>query len=83
MSPADKAAGTVPHAGPVAAVNDLRGMFVPSSGGPITGMVSLLTRGSANAWISLTGVGAVKTSRQERNLLVTKQETLCTALGNR
>ena len=58
-------------------------MFDMSSGAPITSVVRLLTRGSANAPISLTGVRAVKTSRQERNLLATKQERLCTALGNR
>jgi hypothetical protein len=59
-------------------------MSVSSSGGPITGVVRLLTRGSATAAISLTGVRPVTTSRQERNLLVTSsRESLCTTPGNR
>ena len=52
----------VTHAGML--VNVPRRRVVPSSGGPSTGVVSLLTGGRTTASICLTGVLHVKTSRE-------------------
>jgi WhiB family transcriptional regulator, redox-sensing transcriptional regulator len=44
-------------------------------------VVRLLTRGSAKTPTALTGVSPVKTSRQERNLSVTRQEVAVHSAG--